>query len=294
MKPKEIITIPRITGLALIIIAIIVQMKMQQLPQAIILAIAGLILALSPNKPAIKNFKDAIASFRLKKQFAIIMFIDAITAVALALLSGLLYKIIVSNAETLGAIKANPALTPENLVVYNELIRNFFLYSGIALLAFYLVALAVYALSRGFIWLYLLTKKPGLRFFARFGLVNLIWCTAWTALTLFFMVTIKPSGGAYLVIVIVLIYTHLTTALHYSYAKAQEMKKSFLEAFRKGFGKIGAFAQPYCYMLIIYVIISQVMRLVQGKFALAVAFICYFAYMAWYRTYMRNILEQIR
>ncbi len=294
MKTKNIITIPRIIGIALIIIAIIVQMKLQQPSQAVILAIAGLILALTPNKLAIKNFKEVIGSFKLKKEFAIILFIDAITVVVFALLLRLLYGIIVANAEALSVIQANPALNPENLAAYNELIGNFLLYSGIALLAFYFVAIVLYTLSRGFIWLFLLNKKPELGFFARFGLVNLMWCTAWTALTLFFMITIKPAGGAYLIIVVVLLYTHLTTALHYSYAKKREMKKAFLEAFSKGLGKLGAFAQPYCYMLIVYAIISQITRLIQGKFALAVIFICYFAFMAWYRTYMRNILEQIR
>ncbi len=294
MKTKNITTIPRITGIALIIIAIIVQMKLQQPSQAIILAIAGLILAIVPNNSARKNFKDAIASFRLKKEFAVIMFIDAITIIVFALLLRLLYGIIMANTEALSVIQANPALNPENLAAYNELIGNFLLYSGIALLAFYLVAIVLYTLSRGFIWLFLLGKKPELGYFVRLGLVNLMWCTAWTALTLFFMVTIKPAGGAYLVIMIVLLYTHLTTALHYSYAKKREMKKAFLEAFSKGLGKIGAFAQPYCYMLIVYAIISQITRLVQGRFALAVIFISYFVFMAWYRTYMRNILVQIQ
>ncbi len=292
MKLKEIITIPRIIGIALIILAIIVQTKLHQLSQAAILVIAGLILALSPNKPAIKKFKDALASFRLKKEFAVIMFIDAITFVACALLLGLLYKIILANAEALGTIQANPSLTPENLLVYNELIGNFFLYSGIALAAFYIVAIVVYTLSRGLIWLALLAKKPELRFFARFWLVNMAWCTAWTALALFFMISMKPATGTPVIILIVLLYAHLTTALHYSYTKSREMKKSFLEAFSKGLGKFGAFIQPYCYMLVVYVIISQIMRLVTGKFALAVIFIFYFMFMAWYRVYMRNILRQ--
>ncbi len=293
MKPKEIITIPRIIGIALIVLAVVVQIKLHQLSQAIVLAIGGLILALAPNISARKNLKEVINSFRLKKEFAIIMFIDAMTFVACALLSLLLYKIVLSNAETLGAIQANPSLTPENLVVYNQLIGNFLLYSGIALAVFYIVAVIVYALSRGFIWLFLLNKKPELKFFARFSLMNLAWCTIWTAVALFFMITMKPEGGAPVIILIVLLYTHLTTALHYSYAKGREMKKSFVEAFSKGLGKISAFAQPYCYMLIVYVIISQVMRMVTGKFALAVIFIFYFMFMAWYRIYMRNILRQI-
>ncbi|MEM2915910.1 MAG: hypothetical protein QXT19_00925 [Candidatus Woesearchaeota archaeon] len=293
MKTKDIITIPRIIGIVLIILAIIVQVKLQQLSHAIILAIAGLILALAPNTSAKKNLKDVITSFRLKKEFAIIMFIDAMTFVACALLTILLYKIILANAEALNAIPASPSLAPESLAAYNTILGKFFLYSGIALAAFYLATIIVYTISRGLVWLVLLGKKPELGFFARLGLLNLVWYTIWTVLALFFMITMKPEGGVPVIIVLLLLYTHLTTALHYSYAKVQEMKKSLIEAFRKGLGKIPAFAQPYCYILIVYVIISQAIHIGTGKFALAIAFTAYFAFMAWYRIYMRNVLRQI-
>jgi hypothetical protein len=293
MKAKQLITIPRILGIILIILAVIIY-RMQQPVQSALLAIAGIILLLAPKKSAKENLNALIASFKLKKEFAVIMFIDAVLAIACALLSVGLYRVITSNAEKLRAIPLGPSMDAANLASYNGIISSFFTASLAALIIFYVVMLAVYTIARGLIWLVLLDKPVRFPFLARFGLVNLLWCTLWVIAAGFFLAVIKsPLAVAVIFILMILAYTHLTTILHYAYTKKREFATAFKDAFGTGIGSITKFALQYCYVFIVYVLLSQILRFATGKMLLVAAFLLFFAFMAWYRIYMRNTLRKL-
>lgn len=293
MKPKEIVTMPRIIGTVLVIIAVLVSI-MQQSVDALIIAIPGLILLLTPNKSAKEQFKEFINSLRLKKEYAWIMFIDAMCWVLCALLSFGLYAFLKSNIEKLRTIPLETSLNPAMLSAYNDVLQSFFINAIIALVVFYLLALIAYSISRGMIWLVLLKKQARTQFFMRLGLLNLIWCTIWVFIAGFFFATMKSSLAIIaLFAIIAILYIHLTTVLHYSYTKNNTFRDAFKDAFGIGIGSLARFVQPYCYIFIIYALLSQIPWIMQGKMQVAITYVLLFAFMAWYRIYMRNTLRRI-
>ncbi len=291
---KQLITIPRIIGLILIIAGILIYKK-TGFAQIALLAIIGLILLLAPKEHSKKQFRNLLESFKLKTEFAWVMFYDAVFCVAIALLGYALYRVLMAVVQPLSQIPvaAGAKLGADNLEMYNNILGAFFTKAIIVLIAFWLLILVAYTISRGFIWLTLLNKPVHLPFFARFSLLNLVWCTAWLVLGMFFVVSMSTKPAAYVFIAMMLLYTHLTAALHYSYTKNRAFGKAMAEAFSTGIGKFKAFVIPYCYVFIVYVLLSQVLLIVSGNLMLAAAFIIFFAFMAWYRTYMRNILRRI-
>lgn len=292
MKIKELTTMPRIIGILLIIFAVIAY-RLQQTPQAVILVIAAIILLLSPNKNAKQCFRELIESFKLKKEFAVIMFIDAMFWVVLVLLGMGLYAFLKKTAEELGIVQLTTGITPELLASYNDIISSFFTKSIIAIIIFFLLLIVAYAVSRALIWLELLNKQRHMQFLIRFGLINLVWCALWLLLTGFLLVSVRSAAGAYSLIGIMLLYTHLTTILHYSYTKKRAFGIAFKDAFGTGIGSITGFAQQYCYIFIIYILLSQILRFATGKMLLVVSFLLLFVFMAWYRIYMRNVLRRV-
>jgi hypothetical protein len=287
------ITAPRIIGIVMLLMAIFA--FWMRLPlQGTIIAIAGLIFLFASKETAKKGFRDFINSFKLKTDYAWIMFIDAITWVICGLLSLALYAFTKSTAEMLSVIQLGDSLNTAMLSTYNDLLSSFFTNMIIALIICYLLCIILYTVSRGFIWLILLEKPMHFGFFLRFGLLNLLWCTVWAIAAGFLIVMMKvPLAAAAVLIIAILLYTHLTTVLHYSYTKNRAFGKAISDAFSTGFGKAASFVQPYCYVLIVYIAVSQLLRIAQGRFLLTATFILFFAFMAWYRIYMRNTLRHI-
>ncbi|MEM4254008.1 MAG: hypothetical protein QXR48_01320 [Candidatus Woesearchaeota archaeon] len=293
MKIKQLITTPRIIGIALIIIAVLTYI-MQQSLEALIIAIPGLILLLTPNKSAKEEFKEFINSFKLNKEYAWIMFIDAMCWVVCALLFFGLYALLKNSIEKLRTLPIGTSLNPAMLSAYNDILQRFFINAIIALVVFYLLALIAYSVSRGMIWNVLLTKRTRTQFFLRLGLLNLIWCTIWVFITGFFLVTMKsPLAIIALFAITVLLYVHLTTILHHSFTKNNAFGAALKDTFGTGVGSLARFAHPYCYIFIIYVLLSWILSIAQGKMQMMMYFVLLFAFMAWYRIYMRNTLRRI-
>jgi len=298
MKLKQLITVPRIIGIILIVLAIIAY-RMNRPIQSSLAALAGLALLLAPNKSAKERFKEFITSFRLKTEYAWIMFIDATMYVACALLFTALYAFTTRAVEKLQVINIGELLDTTTLSAYNELLSSFFTSMIIALAVFYLLCITLYTISRGIIWPILLKKPIRWQFFLRFGLLNLLWCTVWAIVAGFFIAMMKlPIAAVALLITSILLYTHLTTVLHYSYTKNLAFGKAISEAFSTGLGRIASFIQPYCYILIIYTAISTIYTMIstlsaQKGMLLTAAFILFFAFMGWYRLYMRDTLRRL-
>jgi len=299
-KVKEIITIPRIIGATTLSTALqtftVLPYSVPLTVQIILLAIAGLVLILAPNKPAKEGFKELITSFKLKTEFALVMVYDWVFCAAITLLGYALYRMLMAVVQPLSQIPvaAGAKLGAENLEMYNNILGAFFTKAIIVLIAFWLLIVVAYTITRGLIWLTLLDKPLRAPFFARFSLLNLIWCTLFTIITAF--VLIGKSASIFEAIVFILgivAYTHLTTILHYSYTRKRLLGQAFKDAFGIGIGSLLHFAQQYCYILIVYAVLSQLMRLIPGTIQVAITLIIFFVFMAWYRVYMRNILRRI-
>ena len=221
------------------------------------------------------------------------MLFDILFWALLTVLALIMAAVMRNPYQQIKAMQLGGGLTLANVEAYNVIIEHFFVSAIVAIIVFWILIVAAYTLSRGLIWLTLLNKKAPSKFFLHLFLLNLVWCTVWLALTLFFMSTLMQPLGAFAFIIMMLLYAHITTALHYSYVKSPGFAKSIRSAFGAGLGRISKFIQPYCYIFIVYVILHQLQKFAKNTLALVVAFIVFLAFMAWYRKYLRNVLRHI-
>lgn len=292
MSIKQYITVPRIIGIILIVIAVLAY-QTQGRTQVTLLALAGLVLLCSPTRTAQKHWQAFLASLKPGKETMLIMLFDIIFWAALAILTLILANVLQSPYEQLKALQLGSSATISMIASYNDILQGVFTTALITLIIFWMLVVAAYSFSRGLIWLTLLEKPVQRVFFTRFSLLNLIWCTAWIILTVFFLSTTLPQIAAHTAIIVMVLYAHLATVLHYSYTKTRALGKSFRDTFGIGLGNAAHFIHPYCYLFIVYVILSQIARVAQGTTALIVTFIVFLIFMALYRTYLRNILRHI-
>ena len=291
MNLKQLVSLPRIIGVALLVIAALVYGTQGAL-RAALLAIAGLVLVLTPTETGRKHWQEFLSSWKLNKEFVTIMLYDILFWALLAVLALVLANVLRAPYEQLKLVQfGGESINLGNLQAYNAIIENFFAATIIALIVFWLLVVVAYSLSRGLIWLTLLEKPMQRPFFVRFSLLNIAWCTVWVALAVFFMATMTQPVGAYVFLILLLLYAHLTSVLHYSYTKLRGFGLAIKDAFGVGLGQLGRFAHAYCYFFIIYVILSQFQRIATGTSELFVTFIIFLVFMAWYRTYLRNILR---
>jgi len=291
MNLKKIVTLPRIIGIALIVIAALT-FAIQGALHAALLAIAGLVLLFSPTVSAKKQWQRFLASFALTKEFALIMLYDIVFWALFAVISLVLATTMRSQMATLQGIQLGQGLAVSQLPAYNGIIEHFFTVAIVGLALYWLLIVAAYTLSRGLIWLTLVDKPVRAGFFARFSLLNLLWCTLWLALALFVATKVVQPTSAYALLALGILYAHLTTVLHSQYAKTRAFRTSLKDAFGIGLGRIGSFAQPYCYIFVIYVILSQLQRLAQdARGALIATFVIFLIFMAWYRTYLNAVIR---
>ncbi len=291
MNLKQLISVPRILGIVLIILAVLVY-QTQGFLRTALLAIVGLVLMLTPTHRATAHWWAFLNSWRLKKEFVFMMLFDILFWVVLAILTLIMANVLQSPTEQLKTINT-ASFNIGAITSYNAIIESFFITAIITFVVFWLLTVIAYSFSRGLIWLTLLEKPMHTPFFIRFSLLNLIWCTIWTFLIILFMITMVPPISAVMFVLMMLLYAHLTTILHYSYTKTRAFGKAVKDAFGIGLGMLARFVHPYCYLFIVYVILSQFTRFVQGNTLLVVTFIVFLVFMAWYRTYLRNILRHI-
>ncbi len=291
MNLKQLISLPRILGIILMVLAVLAY-KTQGPVQVGLLAIAGATLLLTPLQAGIKHWQAFLASWKLTKEFAFVMLFDILFWAVLAILALLLSNVLKGPIEQLKSIQLDQGITLGSLQAGNAVFESVFTTAIIAVIIFWLLTIIAYSISRGLIWLTLQEKPLHKEFFVRFSILNAMWCTVWFLLTLFFLGTIVPNVAAHVFIVVLILYAHLTTLLHYSYVKKRSASKAVSDSFAS-IGKLGSFVHPYCYLFIVYLILNQAQRVTQGTTAFVTAFIVFLVFMAWYRTYFRNIMRHI-
>lgn len=293
MKAKQIITIPRIIGIIAIAIAIWA-VTLNQYIQASFLGAAGLILALTKNKPAKRYWTEFAKSWKLGKKWVIISLFDAVFWAVFTILSGLLVYLVgrqmealktLSSPQTLGAGIAEAQITVIKSVLTNSLM---------IFIVFLLASVLVYSLCRGFIWLRIFSKPLKFVYFAKFLLLNIIWMIIVLGLILFASTVIYRGVGAVIALIIFLLSIHITTCLHFSFTKTRKIWQSIGKALKIGISKITRFGHLYCYAFIVLVIIQQIFRLrLESKLLILIAMLLLILYSAWYRLYMYTVLKKV-
>ena len=291
----KLITLPRIVGIILIAIAFLTHYARQGTIQAVLLGIAALVLLCTPRKSAEKNWKQFLASLKLNKEFGILLLIDALFWTLLAILTAILTVVLRDVVNQIKIAAPTTGIAMNVIGAYNDILDAAFTKGIVAFVVFWLALIAVYALSHGMLWLTLHGKKLETKFFLRFFALNLVWCTLWVAATVFLMSALMQPYGGLSFLVMLPLYAHLTTIMHSTYAQTHSARTSVGAAFAYGLGRLGSWANPYCYLLIDYVVLSQIMRaLPPGKLALGVTFVLFFLFMAWYRTLFKNVLRSLQ
>jgi hypothetical protein len=292
MKPNKFITVPRTPGIILIALAVLAYNTQQGMFRTALLVIAGLIFLLTPQASAGKHWQLFVNSLTPTKNFVLLLLFDVVFWAALIVLLFVLGSVLRAPYEQLSLVEfGKEALTLPTLQQNNAITQRFFAITLVSLLVFWLLLVCAYAFSRGLIWLTLQGKSLRKEFFKRFALLNLLWCTLALIIVLFILTAIKPPVAAYAFILASLLYAHLTSVLHYQYTRTNAFVQSLKYAFGIGLGRLTSFVVPFCYLFTVYIILNQLQRFVQGKTALIVTLIIFLVFMAWYRTYMNNMLR---
>lgn len=292
-KLRNFVSPPRVIGVLLIIIGLLAY-KTQGFFRTSMLFVAGLVLVLAGKKLAVKYWQEFLKSFRLKKEFLYTIFFDVLFWAVLAVSVAVVARVLRTSAKELATVSLQGRISPELISSNVAIMKSFLTTALIVVIIFWFVTIIAYSISRGLIWLNLAEQKRGnWVFFVRFASLNIVWCTAWLVLALFLLTSMKQNALPYVFLLLLILYPHLTSVLHYSYVRTRWLGSAVKNAFSTGLGKIGRFVHPYCYFFVVYIIISQAQKFARGRTGLVILFLIVLAFMAWYRTYLRNVLREL-
>jgi hypothetical protein len=243
--------------------------------------LAGLVLIIFPKKKASREFSRFLKSFKLvNKRFVLIAFYDMLC------LSVFFFVVPLFSAWFTKSI-AGVASVSSLLYVLFLLWIYFF--------AVTLILLVAYSVFKGLIWLAILKKKPCARFFKRFFLLNLCW---WLVLVIPFFITVfgvKQYYLFYAVVFFAVVYTHLTSVMHYVFTRDFLVGRALKQAFVTGLVRIKDFLVPYSFIVIVYLVLLQVFWFVpkDTKTMLFASLLFTVFFLAWYRLYLSLVLRRL-
>jgi len=271
--------IPKMLGMILLVIAALSH-KHIGAGSVAVLVVDGLILLISDNKKAKKEFNFFVDSFKkLDKRFAFVALCDILFIAVFFLIIPLLSSSFISHVKPVASVGG---------LFY--LIVKFFAYFA----AVTLILLAAYSFSRNFIWLIILKKKKSAVFFKKFFLLNLAWWLILLVPALIFFGA-RSEYFIYLILFFVAAYIHFTTLLHYDFALNMRIGHAIKKSFKLTFVSLKKFLLPYAYVTLVYFILLQVFWFIPADdkimFFASILFVVFF--MAWFRFYMSGVLKRI-
>jgi hypothetical protein len=224
------------------------------------------------------------------------------------LLATQLFSYLKSQLIAIQPLAMQAATSPEMASEAASAISVFLRTYSVSVVLVPLLLLAVYSLFKGMIWNGLEGEGFRLcwRFSKKFFLANLVWFAVsipvfifWPGL-LVLVATMYNAKWLSLTIVFVsaLLYIHLLTAMHYSFAGTQSLGKALTSIFSLGFAKIKHFILPYILAAIVFLIWWQLWRIIGGLTTVSeVKFILFTAiilapFFAWLRMYIAKGLKE--
>ncbi|HSU72444.1 MAG TPA: hypothetical protein VLJ21_01185 [Candidatus Binatia bacterium] len=175
-------------------------------------------------------------------------------------------------------------------------VQSFFLQSMGVMLATLAAIIVAYIILQGFAWLAVVGKKPSGRFFVKFFLLNAGWLFVWAVVGWFFIVGLKSQFATVGLITLALLFLHLTALLqHASVSQGLSVKQSIAYAFSTGIGKLHRFIVPYLLAVVLFLLWSQVWRIVpaqsiSGFSFVVLACVIFAPFLAWYKFYLHKLL----
>ena len=234
--------LPKFIGVLLIILAIVGYYS-QELIGAIISFIAGLILILAPKKISLSSLDKFVKSFRFDKRHLFVIAYDALFYVSVFIISFILSALTNFQMAKMGLMQLDPASLANTEILQSniKLTQVFFISLLAYIVIFLLILCVVYTIFKGLIWLTLLKKKSSYKLFKKFFFTNLIWMAIWIIPALLAILGLKPGFFTFIIILELILYLHLTSILHYTFAKTGDLKKAYSKVLPIGFGKIHLF-----------------------------------------------------
>ncbi len=285
----------KLIGVALVILAVVAYYG-KEIIGAVISVVAALVLLFASKDASQKNLQKFVNSFSFKKEFFLIVLYDALFYLSVFLIALIFSFLLKFQMEKLGLTNlgglnlADQQVIQSNVNLAQVLIASMIVY----FVLFLLIALISYSFFKGIVWLTMLNKKPSFGYFKKFFLTNLIWWGVWIIPAVLALFGLKQEYFTLVFVLEAILYFHLTSILHLSFAKSQDIKRSFSKILPVGFGKIHHFIIPYVYALIVYIVLSQIFRIIpqQQRVVLSTAILLALLYLAWFRNYVKEVIPQ--
>ncbi len=290
------ITVPRITGLLLILLSLL---SFFLRGEGFILGITGLIFILAPSDYAKKQFDWFVMTFSNSKIILVTFLYDAFSWLLIAEL-GMFYlsraENFVSKLEA-GGLKlalTNPALASNAANSLKELATFFIV--GIFLLI--IASFIVYNIFRFLSWTAVSNQKFSKKLLAKFfGLNAFIWLF-WLVIIVLLAISLKTNPVMITVLTMLLIVAgYFTLLIHSLFIKTHRIGYSISNGLGIGIGKIHRLIVPFALAITLFVIVSQLFKLIlflAPQFLQAfISFLLLILYLAWLRFYSYKIVVEL-
>lgn len=238
-----------------------------------------------------KTFKTFISSFKLGVPFAYSAFFDALYWFLTFLTLVFAKQIMMLHIQQLGLANPQAALLSQQAATQAlTIMQSFFINSTLVITGLLILQLLIYTACKGTIWTVILNKKTKLEHYKGFLLLNMAWYTIWTPILLITALGLKPNYVTPVLGILILLFLHLTTLLHYNYTKTGKISTAFANLTLKN---IHQYILPYTLAIIVYFILLQIIRFVppDTKTLLATGLLIIIFWMAWVRTYLIKVME---
>lgn len=176
-------------------------------------------------------------------------------------------------------------------------VQSFFVQSISVFVGLMAAIFIAYVLFQGLAWFTVMHKKPTVKSIGKFYLANLGWCFGWGILMWFVIAGLRSGFAATAIIVLMCLSLHLTALMQHGFISGMGVRHAMGFAFSTGIGKIHTFIIPYVLAVLLFLIWSQVWRLIpltQATGFAYVALVCliFAPFLAWYKFYLHRLLTQ--
>lgn len=269
--------VPRVLGIALLVVAMVFHRHFGASVAAVVFA--GMVLVVFDKRVSSAEFKSFLSSFRLDKRFVFVAFYDMLCLAVFFFLIPLFARYFTSGLSSAAASG-------------DFLIALFLLFVYLAAVS--LLLLAAYTVFKALVWIVILKKRKRVVYFKGLFVLNLAW---WLVLLVPFAVLVfglKPEYRFAGIIVFAVLYTHLTSLMHYSFINSMRVGRALSRAFALTFSNFRGFLLFYSYAVIVYFVLLQVFWFVPkgANIMLFVSLLFTVFFLAWYRLYLSRFLKR--
>ncbi len=242
------------------------------------------------------SWKMLLQSFkRIDLNFLYILFFDALFYLSIGLASIFFYNLITNKlGELVKMIPLDQALSPNQLMVVGPYVKAM-IYQVIALMiCWLLIMLALWAVLKGFVWLFTLKKHFSMSYIITFVLFNLVWLGFWAIFTFFLSIIAKQA--AFMMILIIVI---IPLFLFYTPIMLTLFDTRIWISLREGlkFGRnIGKLISSYLFALIMFILLTIVLvllRFIPSPFYMVLTGASLLVFLTWARIYLSTVVLSV-